>query len=345
MRQNIKTFHNFFYKSAKDMRELPDASVQLIVTSPPYPMIEMWDEIFIQQDPNIRMHLAENEGRQAFELMHAALLSIWQECARVLCGSGICCINVGDATRTLNGVFQLYTNHAKVIEAFQSLGLSSLPCILWRKQTNAPNKFMGSGMLPPGAYVTLEHEYILIFRKGGKREFKTKEEKLCRAESAYFWGERNQWFSDVWMDLKGTGQAMKKGLSRTRSAAYPLELAYRLVNMFSVMQDTVLDPFAGTGTTALAAALSGRNSQSYEIDKGFRSVVTQTLLHIPDVHKSKVATRLNTHKKFMAKRAAARHANKGYGLPVVTSQERELILPVLRKVTKTGMDEFTAEYK
>lgn len=74
--------------------------------------------------------------------------------------------------------FQLYPNHARIINAFHALGVSNLPNILWRKQTNAPNKFMGSGMLPAGAYVTLEHEWILIFRKGGKRIFKSPENKL-----------------------------------------------------------------------------------------------------------------------------------------------------------------------
>ena len=69
-----------------------------------------------------------------------------------------------------------------------------MPAILWRKPTNAPNKFMGSGMLPPNAYVTLEHEYILMFRWGAKREFSQEEQKRSRRESAYFWEERNGWF-------------------------------------------------------------------------------------------------------------------------------------------------------
>ena len=82
------------------------------------------------------------------------------------------------------------------------LGFQSIPLILWRKQTNAPNKFMGSGMLPAGAYVTLEHEYILVLRKGSKREFKKAEEKRNRHESAIFWEERNIWYSDIWMDTE-----------------------------------------------------------------------------------------------------------------------------------------------
>ena len=85
-------------------------------------------------------------------------------------------------------------------------------------------------MLPAGAYVTLEHEYVLIFRKGAKREFKTEAEKKKRRESALFWEERNIWYSDVWTDIKGTEQALPNAVSRQRSAAFPFNLAYRLIN-------------------------------------------------------------------------------------------------------------------
>ena len=100
---------------------------------------------------------------------------------------------------------------------------------------------MGSGMMPPGAYVTLEHEYVLVLRKGNKREFGTAEEKKNRRESCFFWEERNLWFSDVWMDLKGTTQNLIEDSARNRSAAYPFELPYRIITMFSVKGDTILD--------------------------------------------------------------------------------------------------------
>ena len=113
------------------------------------------------------------------------------------------------------------------------IGFSALPDILWRKQANTPNKFMGSGMLPAGAYVTLEHEYILIMRKGPKREFKTEGERVNRRESALFWEERNIWYSDVWTDIKGEKQDFVIPVSRSimhrppvprlRSAAFPYE--------------------------------------------------------------------------------------------------------------------------
>ena len=104
---------------------------------------------------------------RAFELMHAELDKVWDECFRVLKSGGFLCINIGEATRTVGNEFRLYNNSSRIVSHCTGLGMVNLPNILWRKQTNAPNKFMGSGMLPCGAYVTLEHEWILIFRKGG----------------------------------------------------------------------------------------------------------------------------------------------------------------------------------
>ena len=99
-----------------------------------------------------------------------------------------------------------------------------------------------------------------MVRKGSKRRFDTTEEKNRRRESALFWEERNQFFSDIWTDLKGVGQELKQGESRMRSAAFPFELAYRLICMYSIQQDIILDPFLSTGTTQAAAAAVCRNS-------------------------------------------------------------------------------------
>lgn len=213
-----ETSHHVITGPAQHMQTLDNESVQLIVTSPPYPMISMWDQIMTGQNPKIGEALERNDGPLAFELMHRELDQVWAEAYRVLTPGGFACINIGDATRTLNGSFALYANHARIISAFASLGFSNLPNILWQKQTNAPNKFMGSGMLPAGAYVTLEHEWILIFRKGGKRVVRSEEEKQLRRESAFFWEERNSWFSDRW-DLKGVKQKIQKSIARDRSAA------------------------------------------------------------------------------------------------------------------------------
>lgn len=186
------------------MKELEDSSIDLIVTSPPYPMIEMWDDAFNNCDERVGAELDSLNGEKAFELMHQSLDDVWRECDRVVRPGGFICINIGDATRKLGSQCRLYTNHSRITGALEKLGLQSLPSILWRKQTNAPNKFMGSGMLPSGAYVTLEHEHILIFRKGNKRTM-TRSEAAARRRSAFFWEERNEWFSDIW-NFKGVKQ-------------------------------------------------------------------------------------------------------------------------------------------
>ncbi len=326
------TTHRFCIGPAQNMEEVSSNSVNLIVTSPPYPMIEMWDSILVAQNEDIADAFNKNNAYQMFELMHQELDKVWEECLRVLKPGGIACINIGDATRTIYKNFALYPSHARIIQKFLQLGFDNLPNIIWRKQTNAPNKFMGSGMLPGGAYVTLEHEWILIFRKNGKREFKTESDKKNRQHSAYFWEERNLWFSDLW-DLKGTKQKIKATVNRERSAAYPLEVPLRLINMYSVYGDTVLDPFLGTGTTTQAAIATGRNSIGYEIDGSFKSLIFENILH-PNINALNrlTADRLEAHKMFIANReldptkSQIKHFNQYLETPVMTAQEKNMIL-------------------
>src|SRR3989344_4888301 len=267
----METNHKILFQNSNNLSQIKDNSIALMITSPPYPMIEMWDGMFSEQNPEIKEVLNKKDGSTAFELMNKELDKVWDEVYRVLIPGGIACINIGDATRTIGGNFQLFSNSTRIMNHCLKVGFSALPKILWKKTTNAPNKFMGSGMLPPGAYVTLEHEHILILRKGAKKSFTTVEEKRNRQESSFFWEERNEWFSDVWLSLKGTKQRMDSSEVRERSGAYPFELAYRLINMFSVKGDTVLDPFAGTGTTMLVAMASARNSIGVEIDPNFKN--------------------------------------------------------------------------
>ena len=314
------------------MSAVPDGSVSLVVTSPPYPMIELWDELFAAADPDIGQALAAGRAPQAFELMHARLDAVWRECHRVLQPGGLACINVGDATRKIGGEFRLFSNHSRILQALTRLGLSVLPDILWRKPTNAPNKFLGSGMLPGGAYVTYEHEYILIARKGGPRRFSTAD-RARRRRSAFFWEERNQWFSDVWLGLVGARQILGQTGSddpdgRVRSAAFPFELAYRLIQMHSLIGDTVLDPFLGTGTTSAAAAASGRDSVGFEIEPGLEQPILTTIESAVPLGSAYAKQRLQAHLAFVESREEAgrpcRHVNRCYGVPVVTGQETDL---------------------
>lgn len=348
--ENINTTHSIIIGAAQNMEQLKDNSIELVVTSPPYPMIEMWDEIMAKQNPEIQTALDKNDGAKAFELMHLELDKVWAEVERVLIPGGFACINIGDSTRTINGEFALYPNHSRIISAFQKLGVSNLPNIIWRKQTNAPNKFMGSGMLPSGAYVTLEHEWILIFRKGSKRQFKTESEKLRRKESSFFWEERNVWFSDLW-DLKGTKQKIDNSETRKRSAAYPFELPYRLINMYSLQGDTVLDPFLGTGTTSLAAIASNRNSVGYEIDPMFLNIINENIESTPlTFFNSITQKRIDQHINFITERNAdikkgdIKHYNDNLKYPVMTRQETDIKFRFVSEVKKTSESSIEAKY-
>lgn len=333
------TEQRFITKSSNRINEIADKSIDLIVTSPPYPMIEMWDDIFSGQDPSIKTALSLGNGMEAFKKMHSVLNSVWDECDRVLKDNGFICINIGDATRTIADEFRLYSNHAEIINYYAEKGYSILPDIHWRKQSNAPNKFMGSGMYPAGAYVTYEHEYILIFRKGAKRVFNGKE-KSKRQKSAYFWEERNVWFSDLW-DIKGTGQVIKHGgASRTRSASFPLEIPYRLVNMYSAEDDWVLDPFSGLGTTSLACLISQRNSYGIDIDDKMQEYARNNLTKSRDEANRLIDERLANHIRFINSLSADKldkcYINEGHGFKVKTKQEVDIKIDKIQSVFLDG---------
>lgn len=336
----MKTIHDIIVGNAADMNKLADETIQLVVTSPPYPMIEMWDELFGDLNGDIREALDNSNSMQAFNLMHEELGKIWNEVDRVMEPGGFVCINIGDATRNINGIFQLYSNHSSIIKHFESLDYDVLPMIIWRKQTNKPNKFMGSGMLPKGAYVTLEHEFILIFRKPPRKVFKAGEKKY-RKESTFFWEERNIWFSDIWFDLKGTHQVLHTKKSRDRSAAYPFDLPYRLINMYSMYGDTVLDPFLGTATTTKAAMLAGRNSVGYEIDEQLvnsKDGIESTFKNIIKESSKLIEKRIDNHAKFVETRIAAgkdiKYTSQNYQFPVITKQEIDMKLPIITDIKK-----------
>ena len=327
-----RTVHTVRFADARSLVHAPGETVDLVVTSPPYPMIAMWDAAFTSLDASIGPALAAEDGEAAFEAMHAVLDEVWRGCFQALRPGGIACINIGDATRSLGGEFRLWPNHARILLGAAEIGFHALPDILWRKPTNAPNKFLGSGMLPAGAYVTYEHEYVLVLRKGRKREFCSREAKLERAKSAFFWEERNAWFSDVWLDLRGEQQSLDDAESRGRSGAFPRELAYRLVNMFSVRGDVVLDPFLGTGTTLTAAAAAGRSSLGYEIDRGLEPVVRRNAGASIELGRRRAAERIAAHGAFVRERAAAgkplQRWNASLRMPVMTRQESLLEIAI-----------------
>jgi DNA modification methylase len=206
---------------------------------------------------------------------------------------------------------------------------------------------MGSGVLPPNAYVTLEHEYILIFRKDGPRKV-SKEDMQKRKESSYFWEERNQWFSDVWSDLQGTLQDISSAQLRNRTAAFPFQLAYRLINMYSVQDDWILDPFLGTGTTALAAACSARNSVGYELDPNFGELIEERIMEVPQFSDKVISQRLSSHRDFLKKRSRENRSweyySTNYKFGVISRFEESIHFPVARKVEIVGENQYQVFY-
>jgi DNA modification methylase len=311
-------------------------------------MIELWDALFGALDPRAGEALARADGQAAFEAMHGVLDAVWAELFRLLRPGGIACLNVGDATRTLGGEFQLYPNHARVLAACAALGFRSLPDIIWRKPTNAPTKFVGSGMHPAGAYVTLEHEWILVLRKGGLRRFAAPEERKRRRASCFFWEERNAWFSDLW-SFTGARQEDGDRAPRRRSCAFPFEVPWRLIQMFSMQGDRVLDPFLGAGTTLLAAMACGRACVGVELERGYREPIRREVGQIVERARRLQSERLERHAAYMREREAkgrpGAYRNRHYGFPVVTRQEQDILLPLLTTVRQREPDTWIAEYE
>ena len=282
------------------MPELRDSSIHLMVTSPPYPMIKMWDTQFATLNPKIAVLWKELEADgkeetvlQIYEAMHEVLVRTWGETYRALVDGGIACINIGDATRTVNGTFRLFPNHSRTIEYCEKIGFTTLPYILWKKPTTKPkykgkSAFLGSGFLPPNAYVTLDCEFILLFRKGKLRQFPPNDPR--RYESAFTKRQRDKWFTQIW-NITGARQTTSQ-LER-RTAAYPDEIVNRLIRMFSVKGDTVLDPFLGSGTTVRIAMRNKRNSIGYETDETLLPLIKNKIYFDPAAFNISIIKREN----------------------------------------------------
>ncbi len=274
------TTHKIILANSQQMSEIADSTIHLMLTSPPYPMIKMWDTLFADMDPKIaelmrqiEENCSDNIIDAIYRKMHQNLSKIWKETFRVLIEGGIACINVGDATRSVNGKFRLFPNHSRIIEHMEKIGFISLPYLLWKKPTTKPKykgkgAFLGSGFLPPNAYVTLDCEFILLFRKGKLRHFPPHDS--IRYNSKITKKQRDEWFTQIWA-ITGSRQTISQ-LER-RTAAFPEEIAERLIRMFSVKGDFVLDPFVGSGTTMKVALQNERNSIGYERDEALLPLI------------------------------------------------------------------------
>lgn len=237
---------------ARNLRFIPDASVHLVVTSPPY-----WNLKRYNEHPDQMGHIDD------YENFLTELNKVWAEVLRVLVPGGRLVCVVGDVcvSRKRFGRHVVFPLHADICVGCRRLGFDNLNPIIWHKISNAAYEVEngGAGFLgkpyEPNAIIKNDIEFILMQRKpGGYR----KPTEAQRDSSRFSKDEYQECFQQFW---RLTGAS-----TREHPAPYPLELASRLVRMFSFTGDTVLDPFSGTGTTLLAAANAGRHAIGIELD-------------------------------------------------------------------------------
>ncbi len=242
------------------MSELHDQSVHLIVTSPPY-----WQLKDYGADQQIGFH-------DDYETYINHLNLTWQECFRVLHNGCRHCINIGDqfARSTYYGRYKIIPIHTEIIKFCEMIGFDFMGQIIWQKattmNTSGGASIMGSFPYPRNGIVKLDFEYILLFKKQGDAPKPTKEQKDHSALTNEEW---NTFFNGHWYF---PGAKQDKHL-----AMFPEELPHRLIKMFSFHGETVLDPFMGSGTTALAAKNLNRNSIGYEIHSDFIPIIKEKI--------------------------------------------------------------------
>lgn len=261
-----RTTHRIHLGDARDLSWIPDGSVHLVVTSPPYWTLK-------EYAPGNRDQMGHFEDYEHFLI---ELDRVWRECARVLVGGGrICCV-VGDVCipRKRGDRHYLVPLHSDIQVRARKLGLDCLQPIFWHKIANGVTEAQGNGAgfygkpYQPGGIIKNDVEYILFLRKGG--EYRTTP-AIQKALSMLTQEEMKGWQRSIWAGLRGA--STRDG----HPAPYPVELAERLIKLFSFAGDTVLDPFAGAGSTSQAAIVTGRNSIANEIEPAYVEIARQRI--------------------------------------------------------------------
>ncbi len=250
------TEHKIVFGDSRSLNLIKDKSVQLIITSPPY-----WQ----LKDYGTEDQIGFNDS---YEEYINNLNLVWKECNRVLADGCRLCINIGDqfARSVYYGRYKVIPIRTEIIRFCESLGMDYMGAIIWQKtttmNTSGGGAIMGSFPYPRNGILKMDYEFILIFKKLGKAPKPTVAQKKASIMTKEEWG---QYFSSHW-HFSGVKQM-------GHIAMFPEELPKRLIKMFSFAGETVLDPFAGSGTTTLAAKKLGRNSIGYEINKDFAPII------------------------------------------------------------------------
>ena len=248
------TVHRLINGDARDLSFLGDESVHLVVTSPPY-----WNLKRYNENPEQMGHI------QDYEAFLKELEKAWRHVFRVLVPGGRLVCVVGDVcvARRAFGRHLVFPLHADICVICRRIGFDNLNPIIWHKIANASyevangSKFLGKPY-EPNAIIKNDMEFILMQRKAGGYR---KPSEAQRDASRISKDEFNRWFQQIW-NIPGAS-------TKQHPAPFPLELATRLVRMFSFVGDTVLDPFCGSGTTMVAAFRTGRDSIGVEVDPDY----------------------------------------------------------------------------
>ena len=254
------TIHKIINGDSRQMNELNDRSVHFIITSPPY-----WQLKDYGTENQIGFH-------DSYEYYINNLNLVWLECYRVLFDGCRLCINIGDqfARSVYYGRYKVIPIHSEIIKFCETIGLDFMGQIIWQKtttmHTSGGGAVMGSFPHPRNGIVKLDFEYILLFKKQGNAPKPTQKQKTNAAMTNEEW---NTYFNGHWYF---NGAKQDKHL-----AMFPEELPARLIKMFSFENETVLDPFMGSGTTALVAKKLNRNSVGYEINPEFIPIIKEKI--------------------------------------------------------------------
>lgn len=260
--KEIPTNHTLWLGDARGMSHIPDESVHLVVTSPPYFDLKRYPE-----------HSSQLGGVHDYEVFMKELDRVWSECFRVLVEGGRLIIVVGDVCRSRRafGAHMVVPLHGTIMEHCRHIGFHNLATMIWHKISNAAfevengTAFLGKPY-EPNAVIKNDIEFILMQRKPGGYRRPTEAMRLLSVipESSH-----KTWFNQL-VTVRGAS-------TRSHPAPYPVELVEPLIRMFSFVSDTILDPFSGTGTTSLAAARAGRNSIGIEVEESYRQLSLRRL--------------------------------------------------------------------